>query len=725
MRYFLSAALFCIAALPVWAQQKSAEVIQVQTQLDLDGLIDPDEWRNATLIADLHQVIPVEYASPGERSEFRVMFDEDNLYIAGRAWDSQPQRISADTMRQGGSISNDDHMAVLLDAFNNKRSGYLFQVNANGVRSDAIYTNGTSASDDWQGVWQASARQLEDGWSMEMAIPFKTLTFDPENPTWGINVWRFLARNNETIAWVSANGEMNPTAAGEISGLSNLSQGVGLDIMPSFSASRTENHLANSSDSDLNPSLDLTYKLTPSLNLTATLNTDFSATEVDGRQLDLSRFSLFFPEKRSFFLTDFDIFSFGGLGSGGVGRGGGGSDNNGLPFFSRRIGLNAAREAVDLTGGIKLSGRQGDYDIGALVIRQDASAGVDATDLIVARLARSVLEESSVGAIFTFGDPLSNERSSTAGIDFQYRNDQLPNNRSIQAVGWVQKTSNPGFDGDDLAWKVGVDLPSRNSWQAEFNLSEFQENYDPRLGFANRVGVRNYSASVGLNQIESSRDFPQRVSYSVEYERWDFLDTGDLQEESMQFTTTLQSSAGDNIQLRVTRETQGLLAGERPLRRIGIDTPAGEYSYTRWRAHARSSGSRSFSASLALDGGGYYQGDREGAQVNLDWSPSPRIFFGVNYSLDHYQFPGVSTSTRVSSFDNEIVFTPKLSLVSLVQWDNLSDELGANIRLRWELAPGNDIWLVANHNMIDLDEDLRFTDQQTDLAFKIRYTFRY
>ncbi len=725
MKIIFPIAMLCLVVTPVAAQQDSLPVGQTNQPPNLDGLIDSDEWSDAAILGDLHQVEPVEYSQPSERTEFRFMFDEDNLYIAGRAWESQPQRISADTLRQGGSISSDDHMAILLDAFNNKRSGYLFQVNANGVRADGIYTNGTNLSDDWQGVWQTSARKLDDGWSMEMAIPFKTLTFDPNNSVWGLNAWRYLARNNETIAWKSESGETNPTAAGELSGMRNLSQGVGLDVVPSFSATRSQDHQVNTSDSALNPSLDVTYKLTPSMNLTATINTDFSATEVDGRQLDLSRFSLFFPEKRSFFLTDFDIFSFGDDGASGPGRGSGSRGTNGMPFFSRRIGLNAAREPVDLTGGIKLSGRQGDYDIGALVIRQEQNGAVDATDLAVVRLARTVFDESNLGAIFTYGDPLSNDRSSTLGIDFQYRNDQLPNNRSLQAVSWIQKSSNPGLDGDDLAWKLGINLPSRDSWQAEANVSELQENFDPRLGFANRVGVRNYSASAGLNQVFRDRSFPQRVTTSLAFDRWDFLDTGDLQEESLQLTTSLSSSAGDNIQLRVQEEKQGLLPGERPLRRIGIDTPAGEYSYTRWRIHARSTQSRSFSASVAIDGGGYYQGDREGISTSFDWHPSPRLFFGASYSLSHYDFPGVTATTRVTSFDNEIVFSPALSLVSLVQWDNLSDQMGINVRLRWEMAPGNDIWVVANHNMIDQDEDLRFTDQQTDLAFKIRYTFRY
>ncbi|SVE34422.1 uncharacterized protein METZ01_LOCUS487276, partial [marine metagenome] len=228
----------------------------------------------------------------------------------------------------------------IIDPFNNKRSGYSFTLNPNGVRQEAIYATATRASDQWDGIWHGAATKVDDGWTMEMAIPFNTVTFDPNDDTWGVNFYRRVIRKTERMAWESRNGAVNPTVSGEMYGLQNLNQGIGLDVTPSASSIYTKDREISATDTEFDPSLDINYKITPSINGLVTFNTDFAATEVDGRRLDLQRFSLFFPEKRAFFLTDFDIFQFGGVPTGGghwsraVGLR---SGTNGLAFFSRRI----------------------------------------------------------------------------------------------------------------------------------------------------------------------------------------------------------------------------------------------------------------------------------------------------------------------------------------------------------------------------------------------------
>ena len=272
-------------------EDKRFQVNRISTAPDIDGRIAAGEWEGAARVSDLHEVDPIEFTTPSERTVWYIAYDDKNLYVAAYANDADPDAIVAQTMRQGGRLNSDDTLGIIIDAFNNKRSGYSFTLNPNGVRAEAIYATPTRPSDDWDGIWRGASAIVEDGWTMEMAIPFNTLTFDPDNDTWGINFRRRIARRAERIAWQSRNGSANPTVSGEAYGFENLSQGIGLDIIPSVSSSYEKDRELGSSGSEINPSLDLSYKLTSSINGLLTINTDFAATEVDGRQLGLQRFS--------------------------------------------------------------------------------------------------------------------------------------------------------------------------------------------------------------------------------------------------------------------------------------------------------------------------------------------------------------------------------------------------------------------------------------------------
>ena len=215
--------------------EKSFRAVRTETLPVIDGRLDEDVWRLADVVEDFHEIQPNEYDEPSQRTQVFVLYDEDYLYIGAKLWDTEPDGVTAQILRQGSSINNDDNFGVILDPFHDRRSGYRFQVNPNGVRAEAIYQNTTQTQNDWQGIWQAQARIVEDGWTLEMAIPYKTLSFNPANDTWGINFTRKIARNNETIGWVSRTRTQNPGVAGTAIGLNGLQQGWGLDIVPSLS----------------------------------------------------------------------------------------------------------------------------------------------------------------------------------------------------------------------------------------------------------------------------------------------------------------------------------------------------------------------------------------------------------------------------------------------------------------------------------------------------------
>lgn len=717
-------------------EAKRFRINRVSEAPQIDGRIDPVEWQGAARISDLHEVEPVEFTTPSERTVWYFAYDDKALYVAGYAYDSEPDEISASVLRQGGNLFSDDRMAVIIDPFNNKRSGYSFTLNPNGVRQEAIYATATRESDEWDGIWRGASQIVEDGWTMEMAIPFNTITFDPENDTWGLNFWRRIARKAERVAWESRNGAVNPTVSGEAYGLEEMSQGVGLDVTPSASSTYTNDRDAGTTDNEFNPSIDISYKLTPSINGLVTFNTDFAATEVDGRQLGLQRFSLFFPEKRAFFLTDFDIFQFGGVPTGG-GFGnrvtGMRSGTNGLAFFSRRIGLTSDNAPVDIIAGAKVSGRAGDIDFGTLYILQDDYINDDGelitqSDLAVARVSTGVLEESSVGAIATYGDPGSNNDSSLIGADFLYRNTRFGTNRSAEGRFWLQKSDNEGVSGDDLAWSATMSFPSRIGWEGGVQIHEVGENFDPALGFANRTGVRLYGGELGYRRNRDGDVFFREVSHGLELTRWEYLDTGFIQSQEIGVDfLNLRSNAGDFFRLEVKFRKEGLLPGEQPLDRIDIFIPPGEHSFERWGGFVRTASHRPWSFQFRVDGGGFFNGDRFHVRPEVEWRPNEHFLFKLRYDYNKYEFPGAQeATTRQITFENEISFNSKASLVTLVQYDNISENIGINMRFRYNLSAGQDIWLVLNHSMErDPAIDDSFHSTETVAAAKIRYTFRY
>ena len=705
--------------------EKSFRAVRTETPPVIDGRLDEDIWDLADVVEDFHEITPQEYDEPAKRTQVFMLYDENNLYIAAKLWDTEPEAITAQILRQGSGIGNDDNFAVILDPFHDRRSGYRFQVNPNGVRSEAIYQNTTQTQGNWQGIWQTEAEIVEDGWTLEMAIPYKTLSFNPANDTWGINFSRKIGRTNETIGWVSRTRAQNPAVAGIAIGLEGLEQGRGLDIVPSYSMRESKNYPLGTTETESEPSLDIFYKFTPSMTGVLTLNTDFSATEVDDRRVNLTRFSLFFPEKRDFFLQDADIFEFGRIG--GSNFGGGGSQN-GRPFFSRTIGLSASRQPVPLDVGAKLTGRVGPWNLGVLNIRQEQFEDIDATDLFVGRGTLNVLEESNVGVIVTDGDPQSNLDNSLVGVDFRYLNTRLPGRRSLNAEAWYQQSDTTGLDADDSAFGVGFRLNAPDKFSGNANYAELQENFNPALGFANRVGIRDYSA--GLNYVYRPRDKYLRAALlGTSFSRSERLADGSLQSESLSFRLNLFNNTGDRITFSCDRDKEGLLDPFTILRSrdpsMNVVIQPGLYEFDSCSANVRTGNQRKFAASATYQTGEFYDGDRDSLRTSLDWRPSAHFSLSLSSQINDIDVPDGAFTTRLTQMTTEIVFSSTLSWVNLIQWDNGSDILGINSRLHWVPQAGRDFYLVLNHDLQDLDENGTFHSSRGDLTAKASYTFRF
>ena len=707
------------------ASTKSLAAARANEPIVVDGRLDEAVWSRAATIEseDLHQILPVEYAQPSQVTRIFVLYDEEALYLAADMKDDQPELMTAKILRQRGANSwLDDQFEFILDPFNDKRNGYRFMVNPNGVRQEGLFKGSDQVQWQWNGIWQAEATQGDDGWIAETRIPFKTISFNPDTDVWGLNFNRRVARNNETIGWVSVNRMQTPAVSGELTGITGIEQGLGLDIVPSLTANERRNFSPRSDASNVEPSLDVFYKVTPSLNASLTLNTDFSSTEVDARQINLTRFGLFFPERRDFFLQDADIFEFGRIGQR--------SDDspfaaplatNALPFFSRRIGLSSTGQPVDLTGGGKLSGRVGRWNIGTLAIRQEEFGDVGSSDLFVARAAANVLAESAIGFVVTDGDPQSNRDNSVAGVDFRYQNTRLPGGRVIESELWYLNSSTDGLVGDDSAWGARFWMPNTTGLRGGIGIKEVQANFDPALGYINRRDIIDYTGELAYTWRPSGRSL--RSMYSgVVIERIENLDGG-LQSEVSQLRLDLENQTADTLSFMYQNEKEGV---RQPFEiSDGVLISPGNYSFDQLRVGIVTGPHRRVVTNLSFARGDYYDGELDNVNASVEWIPTPRFRASIAYDFNDVSLPQGDFDVRLVQVGMDVILSSRLSWANQLQYDNASETAGINSRLHWIPEDGRELFVVLNHGLQDFDRDNNFHSNVADFAIQYRHTFRY
>lgn len=706
------------------SMEKSVRIVRADTPPVIDGRLDDAAWQQAAMIDDMHQLQPNEYAEPSEHTVIYLTYTDDALYVGAMLYDSQPDQITSRIMRQGELLWPDDYFSITIDPFHDRRSGYRFLANPNGIRQEGLFQNVTDQQWDWQGIWSAASTKTDEGWITEFEIPYKTISFDPNSDTWGINFRRSVARRDERMAWVSRNRTTDPSTSGVAVGLAGMQQGVGLDIISSASAgnSRTVASPDGSgpdvtvSDSRFDPSIDVFYKISSGLTGSFTANTDFSATEVDDRQVNLTRFGLFFPEKRDFFLQDADIFEFGNI------------DRNGRPFFSRRIGLSRTGGLVDLEVGGKISGRVGRFNIGALSIRQDEAEGVSADTATVARVSANIFQESTIGLIATEGDPRSDIDNSLTGIDLFYRNTRLPGGKLIETNAWYQQTETPGITDNNKAYGYRVSSPNNTGMRVALVHNHIEENFKPALGFVNRSGIDQYNYAVRyIARPENSYLRYIRSGFFGQY--FENIATGELESRLFRLEfAEIESRSGDELQLRHTIRTEVLAEPFQVSE--GIAIPVGSYDFDETRIEISSASQRRVSGAFSVQTGEFYNGNRDEISMEFSWRPSGRFFTSLGYQYNDIEVFDVSNQprrfeTRLVSYRADIAFSPTLSWATLIQYDNISETIGINSRVQWIPQAGREAFLVLNHNLQDFDRDNRFHTAFSDTAMKFSYTFRF
>jgi len=696
---------------------KVLQMVRTETPPIIDGVMD-EIWRAGAPVDDLHQVDPVEYAEPSEKTVIRLLYDENFLYVSGMLYYSDPSQIVANKLIQGANIRFEDKFRLYINPFNDGRTGYMFQTNANGIRQDGIMENVTGRNFDWTGIWYAAAKLTDYGWFAEMAIPYKTISFDPNSDSWGISVLRSIQAKAEVLAWTSYNRNVDPSNFGTATGLTGLQQGKGLDVIPGASVTRRRDYDPNGSESEVDPTLDVFYKFTPNLTGALTFNSDFSATDVDARQVQLTRFNLFFPEQRKFFLQEADIFEFGGL------------EANGKPFFSRRIGIGPGGQQLDVEAGGKLTGRIGRWNVGALAVKQgdnadfvsDSEDMISESELFVGRIAANVLGQSTVGIIATHGNPTSDASNSLIGADFNYLNTRSFDNVTIEGRLWYQQSDTEGLNGDDSAWGAKLVSPNQQGFNGRIEYSSIGENFFPALGFVNRRGIEQSEVVAGYVKRYSAGSRIRSLENLFEWTRITDTD-GNLETQIIEAQVlSIQNQSGDMAFLLYSDNREVLT---RPFTITeGVTIPVGDYSYRRYGVELTTGGYRKLIATLHLEDGGFFSGDRRTANVKLEWQPSKHFTGVIEYEYNDIDLREGQFDTKLMRLRTDVAFNTEWAWITTAQYDNQSELLSVNSRLQWIPKAGQEFYLIYNGGWID-ENRTGFDAIGQSATIKLSHTFRF
>ena len=678
----------------------------------IDGVLDEDVWGQATPLTGFRQSEPVAGAVPSERTEVRLLHDRRAIYVGLTCFDADPAGIRATQARRDANLDPDDRVELLFDTFHDRRSAFWFQIGPAGSLGDALLSrNGTEFNKEWDGIWSGRARITEGGWEAELRIPAATLSFDPAADDWGFNMRRFIRRRSEEVQWASPDPRLrffSPSTAGVVEGMLGLEQGFGLDVRPFAVTDVRYEDDGGGYDVDFDAGVDAFHRLTPDAKLSLSLNTDFAETEADSRQVNLTRFPLFFPEKRDFFLEDSSNFFFGG----------GRRSRDVMPYFSRRIGINGEGGEVPLLAAAKITGRSESWSYGLLDVETRAAGNLDGRNLVVGRFSKNVLDQSEAGVIWTHGDPTGDTRRDTYGADFSYRTDRFRGDRNLQVSTYLLQTDTEDVHRDDTAFHADVAYPN-DEVELSAEYTAIGSGFDPALGFVPRRGIKKYAGSFSWRPRLHSRI--RRLEFGV-YPTL-ITDTGN-RTETVAVTyrpLKIQWESGDQLGFNVS-DGREVLDEDFEIREGNV-IAADTYGNTRYRLDFETSDKRALSLGIELSRGEFYDGTREDYQLGLDWRPSAAASVGLDYERVDVELPGGDFRVHVARARFDLQFGPDLAWMNFVQWDNQSLFLGLNSRLWWIPRAGQEVFLVVNQGW---DADYaRIAPGDGQVILKVGTTLRF
>ena len=708
--------------------QHSLRIGVVHSAIRLDGMLDEPAWFTADSITNLVQVEPTEGATPRARTVVRVLTTGDAIIFGIRADDPEPARIVSFARERDARLDTEDHIKLVLDTYLDGRSGYVFAVNANGSRYDALVSNQSDGENaNWDAVWEAATARTSRGWSAEIRIPLKSLLFRPGLTEWGFNIQRRIQRFQETDRWASPRRDYKVTLtsrAGLLTGLPRFDLGMGISVRPAIIGELTRENASMPVSDSGHLSLDVTQRLGNKGLASLTVNTDFAETEVDSRRINLTRFPLFFPEKRTFFLEGADIFDFGiGL------------DEDLIPFFSRRIGLVedslGEEQQVPINVGAKVNGRFGGTNIGALAVRTgggDIAGLPTGNTLAVVRLKQNVLRESSIGILATAGDPTGRSGSWMLGPDLIYQTSRFRGDKNLVVGAWALTSGRENLGEGRSA--VGIALAYPNDlWDIAFTYKRLGDSFDPSVGFVPRPAVQIARLSYVWQPRPRRPIGPLHIRQCFWENELSFvagLSGGWQSYRYFMAPINCRLESGDRFEFNIVPTGERLTDSFDVAENVTISP--GTYRFFRFRLEAGTAPKRRLNAQVTWWFGGFYGGRLDQLEITGAWKPS--ALFIVEFSGEHDvgRTPAGDFTQDLFGTRLRLNVSPDLQLTSLLQYDTESNSVGTNTRLRWTYRPLGDLFVVYNHNLRTRDPvtsqpELTFASNQ--LLVKLQYAFRY
>ncbi len=697
--------------------------VRASGPITLDGVLDEPTWQDAPVADGFLQAEPREGQAASEETEVRVLYDDTNLYIAVVAHDREPDRIITSDLKKDYNAGESDGFGVILDTFNDRRNGYMFYINAMGAKWDAqMVGDGREINANWDGVWNVKTRIADDGWYAEIALPLRTFKFGNESPqTWGINFMRRIRRRNEDAFWSPLPRIyrlQRVSLAGTLEGLQGLHPGANLKIKP-YALTSGGWTAGASLAGDRAFGIDAKYGVTTGLTWDFTVNTDFSQVEADEQQVNLTRFSLFFPEKRDFFLENSGVFQFGPGNDRQTGARQNSVASDVVLFFSRRIGLNDTGDAIPLGGGTRLTGRTGRYSLGVLAIHENELGKTLPVNFTTFRVRRDILRNSDVGVIFMNKDENGPRFNRTVGADMNLRFF-----RNFNINSFVAKTFSPTSvmkgSGGDVSARAGFSY--RDSfWDARGFLLTIGERFNDQMGYIPRIGVNRGEAQLGVHQrFKSAQTWLREIH--PHYQIQNVTRTkGGLDSRYLDYHMQISFQNGAMVEPGLNGNVEVLLAPFTVNSRRNIKILPGQYDFNEYFVFGNTNSSARLSANWRISTGDFYNGHKSSYQVGFTTKASENLNFSVTWSRNAIALPAGAFTTDLLTTKLNYNFSTKMFVNALVQYNTDAQQWSSNIRFNLIHHPLSDFFLVYNERHDTLTNEM----QNRALIAKLTYMLAF
>ena len=698
----------------------------LESQIKLDGFLSDSAWQSAEPITGFTQQELVEGDPASEKTEVRMLFDDDTLYIGVMCYDSDPSGIIARQLRWDGNMDGDDNFAIVIDTYNDKRTGFGFAVNPNGAQMDGAVTSGnilnSKVNTEWDAIWETRSKITAKGWSAEIAIPFKSLRFPTTDiQTWGINFRRIIRRKNEIAlwrGWKRNQGLFLLSQAGTLQIAKQVKQGKQIDVKPYTLGGFEEEHntakdnVVTRSDKDVDNitkvGLDVKYNITSNMTLDLTTNTDFAHIESDREVINLSRFDIYYPEKREFFLEGSDTFDF--------------TQGGTRLFYSRRIGITPDREDQRILGGAKLTQKAGSYRIGVLTMQTEDKSDYPGANYSIIRAKKDVLEQSYIGFLATNRMDNDKHDNQVYGLDWILRTDKFLGDKNLDVQGYLSGSVTDGKMHESSAGRLYISYP--NELVDSFILYHaLDEQFNPEMGFARVVGIKNY---IWFTTIKPRPDIPyikrlllKPFNFNYTTDMDGVLLFRDVEIRPLGFET----DSDDEFNFSIKNDYDYVYETDFKIFGTSIDPGV----YDNWYYTMQFSGSRrrKVAVNMSARWGDFFSGTRDSFSAAVTYKSGNHYSFSADAEYTKMNLAGKDNIAREYGTRIGIDISTLLSTSTFIQYNNETREINANFRLRFIPTDGSDLYLVYNHLGYHDNREDEFITLRNAAMLKLDYIYRF